>query len=237
MTAQKATNPYRKNAVIAGILFIIATAFLFIGESVYAPVLTAPDYLETAYPGRITAIVGMLLEFTCVLSIPLIPVFLFPVLKPHSETLALGYLVFRLFEAVLFVLSEINELMNISLSQQYLSNQGAEAASLQTAGSLFQAWNEWSFSFYVFIFAIGAMMLYIVLYRSKLIPRLISGFGLVTAVMIFTSVLLSILELNFLGDALELVFVVPIAVQEMVMALWFIIKGFNPSAVPLATAD
>ena len=237
MTTQAAERPYRKNAVIVGILFIIATAFLFIGESVYAPVLTAPDYLETAYPGRITAIVGILLEFACVLSIPLIPVFLFPVLKPHSETLALGYLVFRLFEAVLFVLGEINELMNISLSQLHLANQGAEAAYLQTAGSLFQSWNEWSFSFYVFIFAIGAMMLYVVLYRSRLIPRLISGFGLVTAVMIFTSVLLSLLELNIFGETLELIFVVPIAVQEMVMALWFIFKGFNPSAVCLATPD
>ena len=229
MSTQEAKRPYRKHAVIVGILFIIATAFLFIGESVYAPVLTTPNYLETAYPGRITAIVGMLLEFTCVLSIPLIPVFLFPVLKPHSETLALGYLVFRLFEAVLFVLSEINNLMNISLSQQYLANQGGEAANLQTAGSLLQAWNEWSFSFYVLIFAIGAMMLYVVLYRSRLIPRLISGFGMVTAVMIFTSVLIAMLELNIFGEALELIFVVPIAVQEMIMALWFIIKGFNPA--------
>ena len=108
-------NTHRKDAIIVGVLFIIATAFLFIGESIYAPVLTTPGYLETAYPARVTAILGILLEFACVLSIPLIPVFLFPVLKKHSETLALGYIVFRLFEAVLFVLDEINKLMNISL--------------------------------------------------------------------------------------------------------------------------
>ncbi len=233
MTTKELTRPYRKNAVIVGVLFIIATAFLFIGESVYGPVLTAPDYLETAYPARITAIVGMLLEFACVLSIPLIPVFLFPVLKRHSETLALGYVVFRLFEAVLFVLGEINELMFISVSRRYIANQGAEAAFLQSVGDTFQDWNEWNFSFYVLIFATGALMLYSVLYRSKLIPRWISGFGLVCAVLIFTGTLLAMLEINlFLPEmAFTLIFVFPIAVQEMVMALWFIIKGFNPSAV------
>ena len=93
---------HRKTAIIMGVLFIIATAFLFIGGAFYAPVLDSPDYLETAYPQRIQAVVGMLIEFTCVLAIPLIAIFAFPVLRKHSETLALGYLVFRLFEAVLF---------------------------------------------------------------------------------------------------------------------------------------
>ena len=229
MTTKEMNQSYRKNAVIVGILFIIATAFLFIGESIYAPVLTTPNYLETAYPARITAIIGMLLEFACVLSIPLIPVFLFPVLKKHSETLALGYVVFRLFEAVLFVLGEINELLNINLSQQYLTNQGANAAYLQNTGSSIQAWNDWTFSFYILIFSIGAMMLYTVLYRSKIIPRFISGWGLISAVLIFTGALLGMLELNlnFPGMSFELIFVIPIAIQEMVMALWFIFKGFN----------
>ena len=124
MTTKEMNQSYRKNAVIVGILFIIATVFSIHGESIYAPVLTTPNYLETAYPARITAIIGMLLEFACVLSIPLIPVFLFPVLKKHSETLALGYVVFRLFEAVLFVLGEINELLNINLSRQLFNQPG-----------------------------------------------------------------------------------------------------------------
>ena len=232
---EKKMNTHRKNAIVVGVLFIIATAFLFIGESVYAPVLTSADYLETAYPARITAIVGILLEFACVLSIPLIPVFLFPVLKKHSEALALGYVVFRLFEAVLFVLSEISKLMNINLSQRYLADQGGDAAYLQNAGISIQARNEWSFSFYVFIFAIGAMMLYAVLYRSQLIPRWLSGWGFISAVLIFTAALLSMLEVDL--AAFELIFVVPIAVQEMVMALWLIIKGFNPSVLAPETTS
>jgi len=46
-------NTNRKTAVIVGILFIIATAFLFIGEAFYNPILSSPDYLDNAYSNRL----------------------------------------------------------------------------------------------------------------------------------------------------------------------------------------
>ena len=117
-------NTNRKTAIIVGVLFIIATLFLFIGEAIYQPVLLSPDYLETAYPNRTIATLGILLEFACVLAIPLIPVFLFPILRKHNEALALGYFGFRFLEAVLFVLIQINKLSLISVSQGYLNDGG-----------------------------------------------------------------------------------------------------------------
>lgn len=229
MSAKEMTNSYRRNAVIIGILFIIATAFLFIGQAVYAPVLDSPDYLETAYPDRIIATIGMLLEFACVLAIPLIPVFLFPVLRKHSETLALGYIVFRFFEAILFVLVEINKLSLINVSQRYLAGSAADASFFQNIGSSLQAWNSLGWLFYILVFAIGALILYTVLYQSRLVPRFLSAWGFIAALMILASALMTLLEvdLNLSGGAFELIFAVPIGVQEMVMAVWLIVKGFN----------
>lgn len=96
-----------------------------------------------------------------------------------------------------------------------------------------EVWNDRTFSFYVLIFSIGAMMQYTVLYSSELIPRFISVWGLISAVLIFTGVLLGMLELNlnFPGMSFELIFVIPIAIQEIVMALWSILKGFNQYAL------
>jgi len=93
MTNREKMTTHRKSAVIVGVLFIIATAFLFIGEAVYKPILSAPDYLEITYPNRTTVIVGVLLEFICVLAIPLIAIVAFPILKRHNEVLAIGYIV------------------------------------------------------------------------------------------------------------------------------------------------
>jgi hypothetical protein len=226
-------DSYRKNAIIVGVLFIIATAFLFIGEAVYGPILDSPDYLTLAYPNRVTAVAGMLLEFACVIAIPLIPVFMYPVLKGHSEPLALGYVGFRLFEAVLFVITEINELSLINVSEGYLNSGEAGAFYYQNLGSSIQAENLWIFLFYVLIFTLGGLIFYSALYKSRVVPRFISIWGLIGAALLFVGTVLLMLEVDTgaLGNYWELITAAPIAVNEMVLALWLIIKGFNPSAV------
>ena len=231
MTAEK-TN-YRKTAIIVGVLFIIATAFLFIGGAFYGPVLDTPDYLELAYPKRIQAVIGMLIEFTCVIAIPLIAIFAFPVLRKFSLSLAISYIFFRAFEAVLFILVDINKLALIPISRGYITSTPAEAAFFKNLGEFIIDWNLWGWCFYVLVFGIGALILYYVLFRSRLLPRWISIFGLVTAALITASVVFSILEVSFsLPDGMfELIFATPLAVQEMVMAAWLIVKGFNTKTI------
>lgn len=206
---------------------------LFVGEAFYGPILSSPDYLDIAYPNRILVIIGILLEFSCVIAIPLIPVFLFPILKEHYEALALGYVVFRLLEAVLFIIVEINKLSLINVSQDYLNKGGMDASYFQNVGSSIQSWNYWAFSFYVVVFTLGALMFYSVLYQSKLVPRFISAWGFIAAALLLTGSVLIMVDI-FTGISelgLELIFALPIAVNEMVLAIWLIVKGFNSSTI------
>ena len=238
MTTKEKMNTHRKTAIIVGVLFIIATAFLFIGEAFYKPILSSPDYLDTAYPNRIPVIIGILLEFTCVLAIPLIPVFLFPILKKHNEALALGYVVFRLFETVLLSVAEINKLSLVNISQNYLNTGGMDASYFQYIGSSIQAENYWGDTtglIYNIVFIIGALMLYAVFYQSRLIPRFISIWGFIAAVTLFTGAMLSVFI--DISPAITVVLIAPIAVQEMVMAVWLIVKGFNSSAIVSPSAQ
>ena len=232
MTTNKKMSTHRKSAVIVGVLFIIATAFLFIGEAIYKPILSAPDYLEITYPNRTTVIVGVLLEFICVLAMPLIPVFAYPVLKKYNEALAIGYIVFRALEGVILIaVAEINKLSLIGVSEAYLKS-GADAAYFEAIGTSIQANNYWGDTaglIYNLVFIVGGLMFYTVLYQSRLIPRWMAAWGLLAAVMLLGIVLLSpFIEVTML---IELVAVLPIAVQEMVMALWLIVKGWNPEAI------
>jgi len=229
-------NTSRKTAIIVGVLFIIATVMLFVGGAFYEPILSSPDYLDIAYPNRIIVIIGILLEFTKIPAIALIPVFLFPILRKHNEALALGYVVFRLLEAVLLVGIEINKLSLISVSRDYLNKGGMDASYFQNIGSWIQSVNDWIFSIYLIVFTLGALMFYSVLYRSKLIPRFISAWGFIAAALLLTgSVLIMVDMFTGISDlGLELIFALPIAVNEMVLAIWLIVKGFNPTAI---TAD
>jgi hypothetical protein len=108
----------------------------------------------------------------------------------------------------------------------------------QNIGSSIQSEISWAFSIYVIVFAIGALMFYSVLYKSKLVPRWLSGWGfagaaflLTGSVLIMVDVFTGISELGF-----ELIFATPIAVNEMVLAIWLIVKGFNPSAIASGSA-
>jgi hypothetical protein len=238
MTTKERMNTHRKTAIIVGVLFIIATFFLFIGEAFYKPILSSPDYLDIAYPNRTIVIIGILLEFTCVLAIPLTAVFLFPILRKHNEALALGYVVFRLLEAVILIsVAEINKLSLINVSQEYLNKGGVDASYFQYIGSSIQSENYWGDTnglIYNIVFIIGALMLYSVFYKSKLIPRFISVWGFIAAIALLTgSVLSTFMDIS---PAITILAITPIAVQEMVMAIWLIVKGFNPTAIASASA-
>jgi len=131
---------------------------------------------------------------------------------------------------VLFVLVDITKLALIKVSQLYLTAESSTVAMIESIGATIQDWNEWAWVFYVLIFGFGAQIFYFALYRSKLLPRWISVSGLIAIVLMMTSALLAMFAVE-LPDAVFGLLVIPIGVQEMVMAVWLIVKGFNREAV------
>jgi hypothetical protein len=233
MNSREVSTNYRRTAIIVGVLFVIATAFLFIGQAVYSPYLETADYLELAYPNRGIAAAGILLEFACILAIPLIAVFAFPLLRRFNEPFALAYVGFRLFEAVLYVAVLIISLSLISVSQHYLTGSGLESPYFQELGAVLQSVSGWIFSIYLLIFGFGALIFYSVLYQSRLVPRWISVWGFLAAAFILVGGVLDLTGFvgQGAGPAFELIFAPPIAINEMVLAAWLIIKGFNPKTL------
>ena len=236
MTAKDRMDTYRTNAIVVGVLFILAIVVLFAGEALYRPILDSPDYLENAFPNRAAVIIGILLEFVGVPSVVLLSVFLFPVLKKHNEPLALGYVSFRVFEAAVLSVSYVSKLSLVSLSQEYLNTGGADASFFQTVGSSIQSLNHWAGTqglVYLIVFSLGSLMFNYILYQSRLVPRLISGWGVVAAVILLTGSVLINLDVfaGMSGLGLELIFAGPIPVGEIAVSVWLIAKGFNPSAL------
>ena len=221
----------RKTAIIVGVLFIMALVVFLIGQAIYEPILSSPDYLDNAYPNRVIVIIGILLEFISALAVVLIPVLLFPILKKHNEVLALGYVSFRLFEAVLLSVAQIFKLSLVNLSQEYLNKGGVDASYFQSIGNSIQSviyWVDHDGLVYLVVFAIGGLILYSALYKSKLIPRWLSIWGLLSAVAILTASVMATFDISLV---LAMLLVIPIALQEQAMAIWLIVKGFNPSAI------
>jgi hypothetical protein len=233
---EKKVNTHRKTAAIVGVLFVLALVPFLIGQALYEPILSSPDYLDETYPNRVIVIIGILLEFVSALAVVLIPVLLFPILKKHNEVLALGYVSFRLFEAVLLSLAQVYKLSLVGLSQGYLNSGGVDASYFQTIGNSIQSvlyWVDHAGLIYLVVFVIGTLILNTALYQSKLIPRWLSIWGLISAVAILAASVMATFDI-FL--ALAMVLVMPIAFQEQAMAIWLIVKGFNPSAIASESA-
>ena len=177
MSGDAAEDRDRRTAIIVGVLFIIATVFFLIGGAIYSPSLESPDFLENAYSDRGMVRLGVLVEFFCVLAIPLIAVFLFPVLRRFNEVLAVAYVVFRSLEVVFLFWIEAKLLSLIDVSQDFLDGGRVEAARLQAIGDATLAEIDAAFGIYVLVFAVGALFLYAMLYNSRLVPRWLSAWG------------------------------------------------------------
>jgi len=78
-----------------------------------------------------------------------------------------------------------------------------------------------------YIFAIAALIFYYLLYQSNLIPRWISVWGVIAAILL---ILANLLEVMGIVPA-SMILYLPIILNEIVLAIWLIVKGFNPSAI------
>lgn len=221
-------NTDRKIAIVAGALLIIATTASLVGSSITKSVPGALDELAGMPANGNAIMVGALLTFIAAATSAGIAIALYPVLRKYNEGLALGAVGFRLMEAVFYIVGAICLVVLFTMSR-VVNAEGQ--ATWQTLRHLLLTGHDLaSFVFGVFAFCIGALMYYYILFRTKLIPRWLSIWGLVAIVALLATALLTLFDGEpYSISGTLLILAVPIALQEMVLAVWLIVKGFNPA--------
>jgi hypothetical protein len=229
-------NYFRKNAIIVGVLFIVATVTNMLGNLSIKPILDAPDYLIQISANENLMIIASLLVLISAFASASIAIWLYPVLKKHHEALALGSVGFRLMEGMLIIIGVVALLSLLTLSQEYVRAGASNASLYQVSGTLLQTVKTWAGQLSVLAFITGALMYYYVFYQSKLVPQWLSGWGFLGAALTLASALLAIAGLLTPLSSVFILFNLVILVQEMVLAVWLIVKGFNPSAIASLSA-
>jgi len=224
-------NSYRNYAIVAGVLFIIYTSLDLLTFLFYGPV-SAPNYLVSVSENRGLVGTGALLSFIGGACGAGIAISLYPVLRKFNAGLALGAVGFRISEGVLRFISVCALLSLITLSQQFVNAGAPDSSYFQTLGVLVYAGYRWVGNVgSLLAFSIGALLYYIVFYRTKLIPRWISVWGLVAAILAMVSCALATVGLVTPFGTEQILIAIPMLPQEMVLAVWLIVKGFNPSVI------
>jgi hypothetical protein len=218
-------NANRKTAIIVGALFFISYFGVFAGYAFLGPVLEAPDYLEKFHPNKIQVMTGVLLELVNGVAVLGIAVLLYPFLKHYGEGIALGYVGLRLLECAMQVAMDISPLSLLSLSRDFIQSGGSNASFFQLLGASYLADRAAASVMLLVFFSSGALLFYYLLYKSKLVPRFIPVWGVIALVLV---VAMNILETE--GN-IGMIFALPIMGNEIFLALWLIVKGFDPSVV------
>jgi hypothetical protein len=230
-------NTYRRNAVMAGVLYFLGTVFGILSAVIGGEALSSLNVgkplvgvdilgLVVANSSQITG--GAFLILMMAISLPAMTVFLYPIFRKDSEGLAMGMVLFRgALEGTLYFLSTLGFLALVALGNEYIAT-GADSAVLQSMGNVLYQFQDRLAPAGTILFLIGTTCLYLSFYRTRLIPRWLSVWGLIGVVPYMAYALLHYFHMdNGIGFYLQMV----LAPQEMVMAVWLIVKGFNPSAI------
>lgn len=229
-------NTSKKTGTIVGILLLTAIVAGILYVALTEPILGASDYLIRISTSENQVIMGALLQFIMAVACAGIAIWLYPVLRKHNETLALGSVSFRVIEAILFIIASVGLLSLLTLSQEYVKAGALDAAYAQTLGALILAARaRFITGLGAIAFCLGALMYYHIFYQSKLIPRWLAGWGFFAVALHLTAGLLIVFGIEPFSTII-LLLNLPIISQEMVMAIWLIVKGFDFSAIAFEPA-
>lgn len=220
----------KRTATTVGILFIIATMAGVISVALIGSILDPQGILDNVAADDTNVVLAVLFDLVLAGAVIAIPVVMFPVLKQQSEGVARGYFAARLLEGMVIVLGAIVLLTLVTVSRESADVVDG-ATEIGSIGAALVAARDWTDLIGTqLVFGVTALILNLSMFRSLLIPRFISIWGLIGAALAIVSTLsIMLLDLDPFSTT-SIVLLLPIAVQEMVMAIWFIVKGFNLSA-------
>ena len=162
---------------------------------------------------------------------------MFPFLRKYNETIALWHVSFRFFEAIIITVGLISVLSLLTLSREFVAAGAPDTASFQASGIILKAIHDWTFSLGPnFMLGINTMMYSYIFYKSKLVPRFIPILGMTGATLVFICALLVMFGVIQQVSVWGAILALPVAANEMILAVWLIVKGFNESALASMSA-
>lgn len=225
----------RRSAVWVGLLWIAATVFPAASAVPWNTLDRNGGILVNAATQKGQLIAWLLLNVVEVISAAGVAVMLYPILARVAGTsvqkgMALWYLGSRIVESGIYVVAIVATWAFLPLSRGLAASGSPDASPLHTTGEILQTTQDLGLALAQTVFAVGAAMMYLLLMRSRLVPRWLSLWGLIAAPL-FVIASLSLLWTGNPNSALANVCFAPMGLQEMVLAVWLIVKGFDRAAL------
>ncbi|SDJ03633.1 protein of unknown function [Frankineae bacterium MT45] len=224
----------RRIALTGGVLYLITFVASLPALWLYADVIDKHDYISTA-GGNAPLLWGAWLEIITAVAGIGTAVALYPVTRRVSPTAAIGFVTSRVVEAALIGVGVVSLLAIVTLRHEFAGATGAQRDALEVTGRALVAVRQWTFLVGPGLVAgINGLFLGFVMYRSRLVPRVIPIIGLVGAPLILISATATIFGLWDQLSAAGAAFGFPIAAWELSLGIWLTFKGFRATGLTLS---
>ncbi|MFC1536090.1 DUF4386 domain-containing protein [Candidatus Neomarinimicrobiota bacterium] len=222
-------NSNRKIAIVAGILIITG---MIAGMLSVVPAVESPDYLTEVSKNQNKVLIGAFFQFTLVPIYIGFALLLYSILKKYNESLAIGFVSFRIIAGIFQLIGVIVLPLFLLLSQEFIKSTTPNLLYFQTIGDVLKLGRDLANHVGMMLATgLGNLILFYIFYKTKLIPRWLSSWGLIGNIL---AMLASFLILFRLIDVITphfIVLTIPLVLQEIGLAIWLIAKGFNTSTI------
>jgi hypothetical protein len=231
MTTKEAMNTNITIARVVGVVYLAGFVVGIGGNILIQSVLGAPDRLAAVSANSMLLAIGALLWLMAVVGDAAHGVLMFPILKRHSERMAVGYLAARIVDAIFIAVMVLFVLIQIPLGSEYVQAAAPAAFDLQALSALFVQAQLYAYEIGMSALGVSGLILCYTLYRAKLVPRWLAVWGLVGYATIRFGMISAVMG-SGLGDVSSL----PGGLWEVFIGVWLIVKGFNAAAIASESA-
>jgi hypothetical protein len=222
-------NSNRKNTIIAGVLIIVG---MIAGVFSIVPVVDEPDFLHKISSNENQVFIGAFFQFIMIPAYIGFALSLYPILRKHNEGLAIGFVGFRMIAGMFHFIGVIILPLFLILGQEFIKAGTPDPSYFQILGDLLRAGRDLvNHVAMILALSLGGLMLFYILYQSKLLPRWLAGWGFIGTTLTMLASLLILFRLIDVITPIYLVLNLPLALQEIILAVWLIVKGFNSSTI------
>src|SRR4029453_6084274 len=218
-------NNFRTTARIVGALYLAGMVVGIAGNLFIQSILGAPDQLSTIAASSALLAMGAVLWLSTVAGDAAHGILMFPVLKPHSERAAVGYLGARIIDATFIALMSLLILIQIPVGIEYLNAGSSDTSYLQALSAVLTQANLYAYEFAMITVGVAGLILSFMFYRTQLVPRFLAIWGLIGYAILLLGSVLQVLGLN-----LNSIHAIPGGLWELFIGVWLMAKGFSTSS-------
>ncbi|CAM1356368.1 DUF4386 domain-containing protein [Tenacibaculum halocynthiae] len=218
-------NSNKKTGRITGVLLLfVFISGIIIFQFLQGPILFSDNFLTSTSENSNQIISSVVLGiFSGIVSI-VVAIVLLPIFKKHNMLLAYLYFAFCILNFIAIMIDNVSVISMLELSKEYVGNESNN--SLNILETLIYKKHFWTHYFYLLISCFPVFVLYYMFFLSKLLPRIISIFGIIAVILMFIEELSSIF-----GHSISMNMLLPIGIIQLILPFWLIFKGMNSSTL------